>query len=111
MDEGRAERFGKNEALFREVNERLKALNEELSGFSGTFKIMCECVLLGCLEQIAMLPNDYERLRSDATLFAVSPGHEVEELERVVASREGYNVVRKDSGVAGAIAEATDPRS
>jgi hypothetical protein len=30
-------------------------------GFSGTFKIMCECVLLGCLEQIAMLPNDYEQ--------------------------------------------------
>ena len=42
MDE-RARRIGHNEALFREVNERVKALTDEFDAADEPMEIMCEC--------------------------------------------------------------------
>jgi hypothetical protein len=38
------------------------------------------------------------------------PGHEISDVETVVAHHEGYDIVRKDKGVPQRIAELTDPR-
>ena len=50
-------------------------------------------------------------MRSEATWFAVLPGHEIAEVEQVVASRDGYDIVEKQPGPAADEAEATDPRA
>lgn len=110
MSESRGARLAKNEALFREVNERLETLNEGFAMITDTFEILCECALLECFDRIAMAPSAYEKMRADATLFAVRPGHEADGVEDIVSSHEGYYIVRKSSGEARKIADKTDPR-
>ena len=109
MDE-RAARVGKNEALFRTVNERIEKLNESFATITDTFEIICECGDSGCVTQISIASDAYERVRTDATLFIVAPGHENSEVEDIVETQSGYHVVRKHAGVPARIAEETDPR-
>ena len=47
----------------------------------------------------------------DSALFAVKPGHEVEDVETVVERKDGYWVVRKAPGAPQRIARETDPRN
>lgn len=107
----RERRIGRNEAIFREVNERVEEINRTFSTLTDSMQVMCECGELSCAEMISITPPDYERVRSDAALFVVVPGHEIPDVEDVVEERQSFNVVRKHPGVATAVAEATDPRS
>jgi hypothetical protein len=111
VEEERERRVGLNEALFRDINERVKDLNETFATFTGTMDIVCECGVTNCLERIAISPAEYEQIRSDATTFAVVPGHEVPDVEEIVERRGTYDVVRKRVGLPTAVAEQTDPRS
>jgi hypothetical protein len=107
----REERIGRNEVLFREINERLKEMQETFDVPSERAEFVCECGDADCTKQITMSIADYERLRADATTFAVVPGHEVPDVETVLERREGYLVVRKRSGEAATLAESADPRA
>jgi hypothetical protein len=100
--------IARNEALFRQVNERV----EEVSGGSPleTTDFLCECGNAECTESIALVRSEYEQLRSDPLLFAVAPGHEIEDVEDVLADNGRFRTVRKREDAAG-IARATDPRS
>jgi len=111
MSEERERRIGMNEALFREVNERIEAVNEAFATVTDAMSIVCECGSQSCVDQIVIPRSEYEELRSDRTLFAVIPGHEIPDVEDVVQRRDGYDVVRKRRGVPELIAKATDPRS
>jgi hypothetical protein len=110
LDE-RQRRIGQNEALFRKVNERLNDVHDALATLTGVLEIVCECGNLSCAELLSITPDDYEHMRSEATWFAVLPGHEIGEVEQVVASRDGYDVVEKRPGPAADEAEAADPRA
>ena len=103
-------RIGANEALFRQVNERLESLNETFATLTDTFEIACECGDSACLEQLTVPQELYERVRSDATLFFVVPGHEAPDVERVVERHAGFDIVSKHGGLPQRIAEETDPR-
>jgi hypothetical protein len=107
----RAERIGRNEALFREVNERIEDVQDTRAADGETLDLLCECGSASCTERIKVRHDDYDALRSDAQLFAVYPGHEEPTVERVVERRDGYDVVRKNVGRPEEIAEETDPRS
>ncbi len=109
--EGRVERVGLNEALFREVNERIEDVADTLGPRTDTIDILCECGSAQCTKRITLRHEDYEILRSDPHLFAVFPGHDEPTVEQVVSHHEGYDVVRKDVGAAERIAEETDPRT
>ena len=105
-------RVGRNEAFFRAVNERLEGLNETFAELSDDrFQIVCECGEQSCIDQIELMPGEYEAVRSDSALFAVKPGHEVEDVETVVERKDGYWVVRKAPGAPQRIARETDPRN
>ena len=110
MDE-RARRMGLNEAVFRQVNERIEGLNRAFGAITDTMQVICECGDAGCVEQITMSVDAYEELRRDPRRFAVVPGHEDERVERVVERRGPYDVVEKEEGAPTEIAERTDPRS
>ena len=107
-EQRRKHQIARNEALFREVNERL----EEVSGGRSTelTEYLCECGNADCTDAIALLDEEYERVRSDPLLFAVMPGHEIPDVEEILDSNERFSLVRKHAGE-GVIARATDPRS
>ena len=111
MGTSREERIGLNEAVFREVNERIEELAEGFGLASQPLDLVCECGDGSCLRRITMTHAEYEELRSDSHRFAVYPGHESPDLERVVDRREGYDIVQKEQGVPEQIAERTDPRA
>ena len=98
----REERLGANEALFREVNERVAEVAEQFD---------CECGDRACAEQIALTTAEYEAVRAEPTWFAVVPGHEVPDMERIVERHPTYLVVEKQDGDAEEIARETDPRT
>ena len=104
MDE-RAERIGRNEDLFRKVNDQIEGVNEAFGTLTGTMSILCECGKLDCIEQIELTLDEYRELRAEPTRFAVKPGHEIPDVERIVARREGYFVVRKTKGEAARLAQ------
>ena len=104
-------RVGRNQAVFRRVNERLEDLNEAFRVVTDRFEIVCECGDSGCVDPISLSSKDYEALRADASSFAMIPGHENSAVEQVVEQRSGYNRVKKRTGEPQEIADATDPRS
>jgi hypothetical protein len=109
MDE-RAKRIGLNEALFREVNERVRSVNVDFGATGGDGQFVCECGDDRCTEPIRVSLTEYERIRSDPALFFVRPGHQIPEVETAVEESEEYLVVRKHQGDPADLAESTDPR-
>lgn len=109
MDE-RERRIGLNEAVFREANERIEDLNQTFATITDELVLVCECGDGKCVEKISMSPEEYEELRAEASHFAIVPGHEIPDVEQVVAERDGYFVVSKHGGIPRHIAELTDPR-
>jgi hypothetical protein len=103
--DARAERIGRNEDLFRKVNDQIEGMNEAFGTITGTMSILCECRRLECVEQIDLTVDEYRELRADPRRFAVKPGHELPDVERVVARHEGYLVVEKAEGDAAQLAE------
>ncbi|HSC92336.1 MAG TPA: hypothetical protein VLB86_11835 [Gaiellaceae bacterium] len=107
MDE-RTRRVGLNEALFREVNERITDVARVFDVAAEELSIVCECGHIDCAEQISIPASEYERIRSESTLFAVVPGHVIPEVEHVVERHESHSVVRKDEGEAAQLARELD---
>jgi hypothetical protein len=106
----RDERIGLNEAVFREVNERIQDLAEGFELKDEPLDLVCECGDAECVRRISMTRADYEELRSDPRQFAVHHGHEFPDVEEVVERRKGYDIVAKVRGAPERIAEQTDPR-
>jgi SpoU rRNA methylase family enzyme len=102
----------KDQALFREVNERLKTLNEAFEQVTRDSEFLCECANRDCMEHIVMTLPEYEKIRQVPVHFLVLPGshHIFSDIERIVEEHDGYVVVEK-FGEAGAMAARLDPRS
>jgi hypothetical protein len=111
-DDERRRRFAENEALYRSVNEQIEAVGREFGpAVDESIAILCECGQLDCAAQIELPVGTYERIRADATLFVVLPGHNNPEIEVVVEEHSGFTIVCKDSPPGREVAQATDPRS
>jgi hypothetical protein len=101
-----------NEAVFREVNERIEGLQRHFAiSAHEPLYLVCECDRVDCTEGLQVDVEVYERIRADATCFLVLPGHEDPSVESIVDTGNGYLVVRKDPGEPSDVARASDPRS
>jgi len=92
-DTDRAVRTARNESLFREVNERVKELNEAFDALAPSAEWICECGNAECLEPIQMTYEEYEAVRSRGSdCFLVKPGeaHVVPEAENIVERQFRY---------------------
>jgi len=110
----REERLGANEALFREVNERVAEVAEQFVADDtrdSRYSFSCECGDRACAEQVALTTAEYEAVRAEATRFVLVPGHEVPDLEQVVERHPDYLVVEKSDPDAEHVARETDPRA
>jgi hypothetical protein len=103
----REEAVGKNEAVFREVNERIR----ELTMLDDDAEFLCECGDPTCVQPITLRLDEYEAVRDEATHFLIVPGHDLPDLESVVRENDRYAVVRKHAGAASEIAARHDPRA
>lgn len=103
-------RAARNQALFREVNERLQELNRDFSQAVPIGDLVCECANPACTDRIGMSLTEYETLRADPTLFAVRRGHDDPDLEDLLEERPGYTVIQK-RGPAAAYVTRVDPRT
>ena len=110
MDE-RERRIGLNEAVFREVNERIRAVGKTFAVVDEQLDLICECGMADCAERIQIPAAEYEQLRAKPTHFAIVPGHEIDDVETLVERCKGYDVVEKKAGAAAELARDTDPRS
>lgn len=110
MDD-RERRIGLNEAVFREVNERIREIGQTMQATVEQLDLVCECGMADCTQRIQMTHSEYETLRSNGRHFAIVPGHEINDVETVVDRRNGYDVVEKEPGETAQLAEETDPRS
>jgi hypothetical protein len=107
----REERIGMNEAVFRDVNERIKDVANAFNLTTEPLDLICECGDAACVDRISLTREEYEGIRADSHLFAVVTGHVAPDVEEVVDKRRGYDVVRKFKGVPAEVAQKTDPRS
>jgi hypothetical protein len=104
----REQRLAENEILFREVNERIQELQAG-DWAARDIDFMCECANASCTAVLTLTPVEYEQLRSNSRRFAVLPGHEVDDIERVVETHSSYLVVEKNLETVRQ-AEKSDPR-
>jgi 5-bromo-4-chloroindolyl phosphate hydrolysis protein len=108
--DARHERIGKNEAIFREVNDRIERVSDSLQVKSESIAILCECGDESCVERIEISRADYERVRRDPTLFFVCKGHDERDVEDVVEQHDRYDVMRKKRGEPAELARELNPR-
>ena len=111
----REERITRNEVLHREVNERMRQIEADLSARGiveprELDEYFCECGIDHCMEKIHMSAEEYRDVRASPVRFAVLPEHVIPDVERVVADRERFVTVEKLAGEQ-ALARYTDPRS
>ena len=93
----REERLARNEALFREVNERIADLANRWYG--DDLQIVCECANVGCQERLQISIDAYEHVREHPRRFVIASGHTVPDIEDLVESREDYDIVEKHADV------------
>jgi hypothetical protein len=89
-----ARRAGRNEEIFRGVNERIEA-GAEQHGVATPLPFHCECGRASCVDTIEIRPPEYERVVRERYRFVLIPGHEDETIERVVERHPGFIVAEK----------------
>lgn len=107
--DAREKRMAENEALFREVNERVNDVARQFA-VDTVYEYLCECANADCTFRLTMTRGEYEAVRADPAQFGVLPHHFTPEIETVVQENDSYWIVRK-TGDAGEHVEKLDPRS
>ena len=87
------ERAAKNEAAFRDANERIERRRVEL-GVEERTPYICECSREDCTAIVRLFSEEYREVRAAPERFLQLAGH-ADASERVVAERDGYVVVEK----------------
>jgi hypothetical protein len=105
------ERIARNDSLFRDANEHIRAkAREHGTAEEQAVPFICECADEHCTKIVQLSLSEYEDVRTDSRQFLTVFGHErFEGLVEVVVTNHNHLVVRK-SGRAGEIAEALDRR-
>jgi hypothetical protein len=105
VDQPRKERVARNEAAYRELNERIAGSADDPS----ELLLLCECGEEDCADAFVVDAERYEAVRRDPRRFFLLRGHELPHVERVIEDR-GRCIVVEKTGDAADIAEARDPR-
>jgi hypothetical protein len=104
-----AERVARNDARFRESNERLEAMAETV-GFDeddDLLPFLCECADMRCTKVLQLTRGEYEKVRRSPVQFLTAYGHErgASDWARVVDEFDRYTVVEKVGRAAEVAAE------
>jgi hypothetical protein len=84
-----------NQKLFRLGNERLhSAVNAQVPD-TGRVPFLCECADEFCDGRVALRIEEWEGVAREPQHYVMVAGHPRSEGEKVVATLDGYDVVRK----------------
>jgi hypothetical protein len=103
-----SERRALNEALFRDVNERIAETADAFGAKQTDF--VCECADPSCTDRVSVTLAEYERVRARPTTFLLAPGHDQPDIERVVSERGRFHVVEKVHAAVRRTVIRLDPR-
>jgi hypothetical protein len=101
-------RRARTEALFRDVNERIAESAQRFDADQTQF--VCECSDANCTHRIPMTLAEYENVRADGATFVLEPGHEHEDIERVLERRTRFHIVEKMQKTVRATVRRLNPR-
>jgi hypothetical protein len=102
------ERRATTESLFRDVNERIAESAERFEAEDAEF--VCECADPNCTARVPVAISVYETVRADPTTFLLAPGHEHEDIERVIGKAGRFNIVEKFQAAVRRTVQRLDPR-
>jgi len=105
----REERIARNEARFRDINERLEHGMRHVRHRPDLLEFVCECGDRQCEALVSLTFAEYEDVRRDSRHFAVRPGHVFPDTERVIATGDRFHVIEK-FGEAVELTDAADER-
>ncbi len=108
MEGKKQRRVAATESTIRDVNEGIER-GQWPGEEDAPVGFRCECARLGCNRLVELSVHEYEEIRSHPRRFVVLRGHELPDVETVVAVRSGYVIVEKQDQ-AGEVAEERDPR-
>ena len=110
MDD-RERRLAQNEALYREVNERISEQAERHDARpDAVYEFLCECSNIDCNLRLEVRLGEYEAVRALSRRFLIAPDHFLPEVETIVDDRGAFWVIEK-ADEAGDLVEDLDPRS
>jgi hypothetical protein len=89
-----------NEALFRDVNERIREISDSFGQPDATYDFLCECSDPSCTERVVLTRAEYEHVRAESVRFVVAKGHALPEIETVVDQAHDHVVVEKEGAAA-----------
>jgi hypothetical protein len=101
-------RLAANEVVFRRYNESVQQRLDELSKIAKSednssltdnadipIHFHCECSNEKCKERVILTLQKYKDCHKRRDHFVLRPGHEVEEIEHVIANKGDYCIVEK----------------
>jgi hypothetical protein len=100
MEKGQEQRLAMNEALFRDVNERIREISDTFGQKDSTYDFLCECSDPECTERVVLTAAEYQHVRADSTRFVVAKGHAIPEIESVVEQAKDHVIVEKEGAAA-----------
>src|SRR5690242_6547243 len=111
MEDGTAARIARNDAIFRDANERIRdsAIEHDLT---DSIPFLCECAERSCTTIVRLPLTEYERIRAEPTWFFNAPGHSAVggSAVTVLEQHPRYEVLTK-LGVAAEVVKEEDPRT
>ena len=110
VEKSQQQRLATNEAMFREVNERIREISDTFGHDDETHEFLCECSDPDCTQRVVLTRAEYEQVRSDPARFVVAKGHAMPEIESVVDRAKDHVVVEKE-GPAAHVAIHLDTRN
>lgn len=99
----------RTEALFRDVNERIAESAHRFDADSTQF--VCECADPNCTHRLEATLDEYEEVRANGATFMLAPGHEQDDIERVVRVESRFNVVEKVQATVRETVRRLNPRA
>lgn len=90
-------RIARNNAIFRDANEKIRAKADEYGAPLEQIPFLCECASAECVEIVRLTSAEYLDVRGDPQLFFTANGHEGAEgvTAKVVSRRDQHVVVEK----------------
>lgn len=100
MEKAQEKRLAMNEAVFRDVNERIREISDTFGQKDAMYDFLCECSDPECAERVVLSVAEYEHVRADSARFVVAKGHAMPEIEAVVRQAKDHVVVQKEGTAA-----------
>jgi hypothetical protein len=108
MDPERERKLARNEALARDVNERVDEVAASWYEAGEALEFLCECSSDRCTERVHLRADEYARVRAGPETFVLVREHVVPEIERVVGE-VGDAVIVEKLGAGRDVARETAP--